>query len=153
MRAVVVQRQRIGNTNAGEGQALLLLQERNLIGQAVRQRMRAALQQAGTEQRRHIRRADRAIGHAAGIGLHLDQRLQPEHAARAVAHDANVVAARAGLARDGAGHVVGAKRQRGGIARHEDGGSGAHAWASVVSLEARASRSDRISVSKRFAST
>ncbi|MNN44994.1 hypothetical protein D3C81_1593070 [compost metagenome] len=154
MRAVVIQRQRVGDADAGKGQALLLLQERDLVGQAVRQRMRAALQQASVEQRRHVCRADRSVGHAPRFGLHLDQRLQPEHAARAVADDAHRLAAAGGFAFDRAGHFIGAQRQRGRIARHEEGSDGgAHTWTSAVSLAACVSRSDRTSASKRFAST
>ncbi|MCY1237955.1 hypothetical protein D9M72_506710 [compost metagenome] len=154
MRAVVIQRQRVGDADAGKGQALLLLQERDLFGQAVRQRMRAALQQASVEQRRHVCRADRSVGHAPRFGLHLDQRLQPEHAARAVADNAHVLVARGGFARNGARHIVGAQRQRGGVARHEDGGDRDHACASAASgVSFEVSRSERTSASKRFAST
>ena len=87
---IVVQRQRIDDADAREGQALLARHPRHLLGQAERQRMRA--RRRGTRRRTAIRTSpgrDRAIGDTAVGRLHLDQRLQPQHAARAGAHDAS----------------------------------------------------------------
>ena len=86
VRHVVVERQRIGDADAREGQALLLLQVGDLFGRAEAQRMRAAVEEAGVEQAGDVLRRHRAVGDAARRRLHFDQRLEPEHAARAVAH-------------------------------------------------------------------
>ena len=64
--------------------------------------------------------ATRAVGDAAGRRFDLDQRLQPEQAARAVAHQIDVEAAALGLTREGGGDLVGAHGEGGGIARHKD---------------------------------
>ena len=79
--AVVLQRQRIGDAAAGEGEACLALEEGDFRGEAMGEPVRAAGQEPGIEQGRHIRGLHRTIGHTALFGAHLDQHFQPQHAA------------------------------------------------------------------------
>ncbi len=77
-------------------------------------------QQARREQARHVGRRDRPVGDTATRRGNFDQWLQPEHAARAVAHQAQGNAALRRLLRDRGGHGISAEGQRRGIARDED---------------------------------
>ena len=122
MRLVVVERQRIGDAAAGEGQPGLLLEERDFLGhahdaaRACRRRGNPTSNRLGTSPG-----VDRAIGNAAVAGRDLDQRLQPEHAARAVADDRRRRAPRAAASRAIASATSSAPtRQRAGIARDVD---------------------------------
>ena len=92
VRDVVVERDGIGDADAREGEALLLREVGMLLGEAERERVRLALEESGVEQAGDVGGVDRAVGDAAGRRLHLDQRLEPEQAARAVAHQVHVVA-------------------------------------------------------------
>src|SRR5690606_36269521 len=109
----------------------------------------AAGMEAGVEQARDFLLLDRAEADAAGVGRDFDQRLQPEHAARAVAHELDVDAARLCLLGNGGRGFIGAQRQRVGIARNVD--SDGHctprfAWIRRLnfSFETRAYRSSSI---------
>ena len=66
MRAIILERQRIDDAAAREGQAGLPRQERDFLRPAEAQPVRAAVQQAGREQPGHVGGRDRAIGDAAG---------------------------------------------------------------------------------------
>ncbi len=114
MRLVLGQREGVGQPDAGEGQPGLALEERQVLDRPQR------LVGRPVQHRRHIRRCDRAIAHALAAGLDLDQRLQPDHAAGAVAHQRHVKTARLGFAEDGLGHLVRAKGAGGGIAGNVD---------------------------------
>ena len=57
------------------------------------QRVAFAIEQVGIEKRGDVGGADRAIADAASRGLDFDQRFEPEHATRAVAHEGDVEAA------------------------------------------------------------
>ena len=89
-------------------------------GQPVRERVLAAVEEIRLEQARHVGRLHRAVGDAALRRLHFDQRLQPQHAARAVADDLDLAVALLGFGSDRLGDGIGAHRQRGGIAGNED---------------------------------
>ena len=78
---VILQRQRVGDADAGESQALLALEIFDFLGQAVAQRMRLALEETGVEQAGNVACLDRAIGHATSRRGDLDQRLEPEQPA------------------------------------------------------------------------
>lgn len=125
MGRIVGQVQRVDDAHARKGQALLARQVGNGLGQSMAQRMAAALQHSGIDQARHRIGRDRAVGHAAFGRLDFHQCLQPQQAARAVAHDLHLKAARRALALQGAGHGVSAHGQRGGIAGHVDAHAGA----------------------------
>ena len=115
MGAIVRQRQGIDDTAAREGDAGLALEERDLLGPADAQRMRRGRQavdeQAGNVLHRHRTEADAATG-----GLDLDQRLQPEQAARAGAHDLDIEVLAPGHVEDRGGDLVGADGTGGCIA-------------------------------------
>ena len=67
VREIIIDRQRIGNADAREGQTLLALQERDLFRLAQCQRMRTALRETGGEQRGHLIRRHRSIGYATSL--------------------------------------------------------------------------------------
>ena len=134
MRTVILQRQRIDHAATGKGQAGLLRQERQLLRRTEAQRMRATGQQAGGQQRRDVGCGHRTVSDAAGRRGHLDHRFEPEQTARTGAHDRRV-------RRQRPGHGIGAKRQRGGISRHENRGlECAHATLSNASSSRAGSR-------------
>ena len=81
VRGIVVQRQWAGDAHAGERQALLLGQVRDLIGETQAQSMCPAVQETGFKQRGHIVCADRAIGNAALWCQHFDQGFEPKQTA------------------------------------------------------------------------
>jgi hypothetical protein len=80
-----------------------------------------AFGEAGIEQVGHVVNGHRPVGHAACRRAHFDHRLQPEQAARAVAHHAERHAANRGFLRDALGHALSADRQCGRIARDING--------------------------------
>src|SRR5882724_7159237 len=61
-----------------------------------------------------------AVGHARAAGLDLDQGLEPQKAARAVADELDGDSASARLRHDGLGGPIGADTERCRIARHVD---------------------------------
>ena len=94
MRLVVVERQRVGDAAAREGQARLLGEERDLVGLAERQRLCwPPVRKPASNRRWHVLGRHRPIGDAALVGRHLDHRLEEIGAARAVAHDLGIDAA------------------------------------------------------------
>ena len=100
MRGVVVEVERVDHADAGEGQPFLMREIRAFLDQAEAERMLLAGED-GVEHRGGVLGADRAEADAA-LGRHgLDQRLDPEHAARAVADDAHLDPARLGRQRQG----------------------------------------------------
>jgi hypothetical protein len=90
---VIFEAARIDDTAMLEGEAGLVLEERNLLDQAEAQAMRLALEHAGADQLFDIGRLHRPETDAAFGPFHFNKRLQPIHAARAGAHDLDVEAA------------------------------------------------------------
>jgi hypothetical protein len=119
-RDVVGQRTRIDDADAPANQALLARQPGNLFGRAETQRMDAAGQETRGEQPGHLCRRDRTIGDATPRRGDFDQRLEPDHAARTVAHQLDGNPASCRFFADGRGNGIGAEGQRGGITRDED---------------------------------
>ncbi len=74
--------------------------------------MDAAMQEVVFEQRAHVLLADRTIGNPPVRRTDFHDGLQPEHAARAVAHQTYIGPAQRRFGEDGFCNVVGAKRQR-----------------------------------------
>ena len=97
MTAIIVEREGIGHSAAREDEALLPGEVGDLSDPAERLRMRAAGKKVRLEQLGHLLRRDRTIADASGGRLDLDERLEPEEAARSGAHDRNVEAAAARL--------------------------------------------------------
>ena len=112
MTAIIVERERIGQPAAREDEALLPSEVGDVFDAAVRLRMRAAGEKVRLEQLRRLVRRDRTIAKASGGGLDLDERLEPEEAARSGAHDRNVEAAAARLVDNRICDGVCADRQR-----------------------------------------
>ena len=114
MRFVIGQRERIGQPDAGEGQAGLALEEGQVFDRAQR------LVGGPVKDRRDVRRPDRAKAGAPGVGFDLDQRFKPDHAAGAVADQRHVQTARLGFAQDGLCHLVRAKGAGSGVTGNID---------------------------------
>src|SRR5690554_880375 len=89
MRLIILQRYRVGNATAGEGEAGLARQERKVLRSAKEEGMGggAAGGKVMIKQRGDVRLPDRAIGNAAVFGLHLDHWFEPVEATGAVADD------------------------------------------------------------------
>ena len=90
VRGVVGEAQGVSDPGALEGQPRLAAEEGQGADVAEAQGMRAAVEQARGDQTLHIGRVHRAIADAARVRFHLDQRLQMEGAAGAVADDLDV---------------------------------------------------------------
>ena len=77
MRPIILRRQGIGESDAREGEALLLFQVRQCFGQTQPQFVFPAAQKIRIEQGAHVFGRHRPVGDAALRRLHFDQRLQP----------------------------------------------------------------------------
>ena len=108
---IVVDRDRIDDAAPCKGQPLLLLEIRDLLGQAVTEPMIGTIGKPTVEQARDIARCHRAIGNAAPLGCNLDQRLEIEKAPRSGPNDRHVDAAPLGFGGDGPPH--GRRRPKG----------------------------------------
>ena len=86
MSAIFVDRLRIGDPATGEGEARLALEEGQLVDQADAARMIRPVDES-VEDCGKVGGGQAGIAHAPVRGFHFEQRLQLEHAARAVAHD------------------------------------------------------------------
>jgi hypothetical protein len=82
---IVLRRQGVGHTDSGEGDAGLACQPGQFVHDAEPQRVVGSVEHAGSEEARHVSGGHRSVADATIRGHHLDQRLQPEHAARSVA--------------------------------------------------------------------
>ena len=109
---VVLERARIDDADAGEGEPGLLLEERDVLDEAEGERMLAAVQHAGIEQAVDIGGLHRPVADTALRPRNLDRRLEPVHAARAGAHDLDVEAALLGGLEQSARHLFGADAKR-----------------------------------------
>ena len=126
MGPVGIERQRINDTNAGEGEAVLALHPVHLVGEAMAELVRAAGEEICIEQRGDIGHGDGAIGDAARRGFDLDEGFEPEHAAGAVADDLDGSTALCCLAGNVGGYSIGADREGCGVNRNIDPECGAH---------------------------
>ena len=132
--AIVVERARIDDAAAREGQPRLPLEPGDVLGRAEPQRVRA-VGEDGVEQALGIARRDRAIGDAACRRFHLDHRLEPIEAARAGAHDLDRDLAPRRRGADRGRDLFGADRQRPGVGRNEQ--PQRHCCASASSASSR----------------
>ena len=118
--AVVVEVKWIDDADAGEGHALLRGEPVDLVDEAQGQGVVGALGEAGVQEARDVAQGHGAVAHATGCGLHLDERLKPEHAARAVAHDLGVDPAVEQASLDRGSDLIGTDGAGGTVTRHED---------------------------------
>ncbi len=117
MRLVILERARIDDAAAREGQAGLLLQPGDFVGEPVRELV-LAVAEHGIEQAVDILQRRRAIGDAALRGRNLEHRLEPMHAARAVADDPDFLAASGCGSGEHLRNLVRAAGDGGCISRH-----------------------------------
>jgi len=82
MGAIIGKRQRIGDAAAGKCEPLLTLQIGDFLSQAAAERVLGPWPEGGVEQEIDIGGRDGAEGDPAFQGVHLYQRLQPEHVSR-----------------------------------------------------------------------
>ena len=120
MGGVVLERKRIGDAAAREGETSLPAQERQVLRPPDALGMRAAFEQSRGHEAGHILRIYRSVADPALGRLHLDQGFQFEDPARAVAHHRDLAPGFPGGGEDRPRHLVGAHRQRRGVARNED---------------------------------
>ena len=97
MAAIIVERQRVRQAAAGEDEPLLPREIGDVVDAAQRLGMRAAVSGSPPRTVGRLTRRDRTVTDAAGSRLHLDERLEPEEAARSGAHKLDVEAAAARL--------------------------------------------------------
>src|SRR5579862_8080877 len=97
--------------------------------------MHFAVEEAGFEQSRDVFRSHRTVRDAPVGSFHFNQRLQPEHAARTVAHERDVETTRFCFVGDRARHAFGAHRKSSRVTRDID----AYAHWALVALSMRKS--------------
>ena len=90
MTAIIVEGQRVRYATASEDEPLLSCEIGDIVNAAERLGMLRTVQEARVEQLSRFARRDRAIADAPGAGLDLDERLEPEEAARSGANKLNV---------------------------------------------------------------
>ena len=83
---------RVDHAHARVGQPVLSRQPLELVDDTVSQRMVTATEHSGVQELSDIGGLHGAVADAAAVDVDLDERLEPQHAARSVADDANVVA-------------------------------------------------------------
>src|SRR6476620_5412826 len=119
MGLVVLERPRIDDADAGEGEPCLLLEERDVLDEAEGEGMLAAVQHAGIEQVVDIGGLHRPIADTALGPRNLNRRLEPVHAARAGAHDLDIEPALLGGLEQRSLHLFGAAAKRTRVPRDE----------------------------------
>ena len=139
-RLVGVERQRVVDAAAREGQARLLGQERDLVRRAQPALVMAALEEAAVEQALHVGWLHGSVGDSAIRRRHLDHRFQEIGAARAVAHDLGFDAALLEFLLDRPGDLLGAERQRAGIGGDIDARDHERTSATISSIFSSSSR-------------
>ena len=86
---VVLRRQRIDHADPGEGDPILRRQPGQVLDQSEPRRVVGAVEQPGGDQAVDLCRGDGPVADPAVRRHHLDQRLEPQHAARTVADQPN----------------------------------------------------------------
>ncbi len=128
---VILERAGIDDAAQRESEPRLALEEGDVVHEPEAQAVRLALEHPAIEQALDVGRRHRPIADAALGPLHLDQGLEPIHAAAAGAHDLDFEAFPLGRLVESGRDLVGAERQRAGIAGDEQ--ARAHACASLSS--------------------
>ena len=117
---VIGKRQGIGDAAAREGEAFLLFQVGDVFGDAEVKAMRLAFEESRVEQARHFLCSDWAIRDPAARRFHFNERLEPEHAARAIADHRRIQTPRSNLLGHRFGNGLGSNGERRRVARHKD---------------------------------
>jgi len=117
----IIDGKRVDDAAAGKGQPNLAGEIGDLLGGPMAQRVVRAVQEAALEQARDVLGRHRPVSDAPLGGFDLHQGLQPQQAARAVAHHADIDLPARRLPGDRRGHGVGAHRQCRRVTRHKDG--------------------------------
>ena len=112
MASVIVERQRIGDAAAGEDEPLLAGEPGDVLDPAEALRMSLAGQERRVEQGRCVLRRDRAVADPPFLRLDLDERLEPEEAARSRPDDLELDPRRAGFVLERRSGRIGADRER-----------------------------------------
>ncbi|GFO81984.1 MAG: hypothetical protein A49_16110 [Methyloceanibacter sp.] len=112
MRLIVLQRTRVGDADAGEGEAGLVLEPGIVVHHADAFLVRLAGENAVVDQSADLGRLDRTVSDAALIGFDLDQGLKPVHAPGAGADDLEIEAALLGFLFKPLGNRLGAHGER-----------------------------------------
>ena len=133
VRQIFFQRARIDHADAAQADALLFGKIGMRFDVAQTQRMFAAADEIRREQVLHIGRGHRTVRDTALRGDDFDQRLQPEQAARTVAHDVDFQLVFGGRFGNGSRNFIRTERQRGGIAGNVEGDGHAFSPSSSIS--------------------
>src|SRR6202453_1645353 len=120
MAAIIVERQRVGQSAAGEYEALLFRKIGNVVDLAQRFGMSPAIQEVRLEQLSGLTRSNRPVADAAGVSLDFDKRFEPEEASRSGADKLDVEAAAARLIANPVRDEVRANGERGRIRGNEN---------------------------------
>ena len=97
MAAIIVERQRVGQSAAGEDEPLLPREVGDVVDAAQRLGMSATAQEVRLEQLSRLTGRDGTVADAAGSRFHFDKRLKPKEAARSGADKLDVEPAAARL--------------------------------------------------------
>src|SRR5208283_1903015 len=139
-RLIFGKRQRIGDSAALEGHAMLALPERMILDLADRELVRGAAEKTGVEERGDVLRRHIAVADAPLRRLDLNEGLQPQQAARAVAHDLDALPAGLRLLGDRCGDLVRAH----GLGGHVEGNEDLrHDWRASAAISSSFSPSTR----------
>ncbi len=151
MRLIVGKAQGIGDPDAREGDSLLALQIGDGLGETVTERRGPPLKKSLGNERCDRLGRHRAISEAPGRARDLNQGLKPQHAARAVAHDAHSLPCVTRCVLEGPRHLVGSEGLGAGIDRDVDrDGTRTHAdtasvWLMISSKRRVVTRPYRVS--------
>src|SRR5262249_2512006 len=116
MRRVIIERERCYDTHPREGESLLVFQESDLLCRPEAQMVLATVQEVVFEQGRAVRRPDGTVCDPPSRRFDLDQRLEPEQAARAVAYQGDTCMAQQSLPHDVSCDGIGTERDGAGVA-------------------------------------
>ena len=118
-RLVVSHREGIGDPDSFERETRLPSQVGDLLGRPQAQPMRRAFEHPSVEELTNALGLDRAVGDTPFRSGDFNERLEPEHPARTVAHEADFMSTDGRLPHDRGRYVLGADRTSGGVQRHE----------------------------------
>jgi len=143
MRHIVIDAARVGDADAREGEALLILEVVHFLGAAVREDVIAPVQEIGLEQAGHVVRVHGAVSHSTRRRDDFHQRLEPQEPARAIANNVHIEIAAPRFIRDGGRGFVRPHGASGGIPGNVNRHGGHEALAGVFRAVATSSSKRR----------